>query len=64
MEGHEVKAIRAALGITQAELARRLTALDNKKVSRRTVESWEWDLRSPGEENERKLNELKAKQPR
>ena len=55
MEGHEVKAIRERLGITQAELARRIG------VSRRTVESWEWDLRSPGEENERKLSELRGK---
>ena len=62
MEGHEVKAIRAALGITQAELARRLTSLDNKKVSRRTVESWEQGSRGhPNEENERKLNELRGK---
>lgn len=52
MEAREVKAIRAKLGITQAELARRL------KVSRRTVESWEWNLRSPGEENEQKINDL------
>ena len=52
MEGHEVKAIRAALGITQAELARRIG------VSRRTVESWEWDLRNPGDENAEKLRKL------
>lgn len=52
MTGKEVKAIRERLGITQAELARRID------VSRRTVESWEWDLRCPGEENERKLRAL------
>jgi DNA-binding transcriptional regulator YiaG len=54
MEGHEVKAIRERLGITQAELARRIG------VSRRTVESWEWDLRKPGDENADKLRKMEG----
>jgi predicted thioesterase len=72
MEGHEVKAIRESLGtngkpISKVELARRLTAIDGKRVSWRTVESWEQEIgdgqyrRGISEENERKLNELRGK---
>ena len=59
MEGHEVKAIRERLGITQSELARRIG------VSVRTVESWEQERRAhPNEKNAEKLRKLENDIPR
>lgn len=52
MEAEDVKRIRDRLGITQAELARRLG------TSRRNVENWEQGLRGVGEENAEKLRKL------
>jgi transcriptional regulator with XRE-family HTH domain len=55
MEADDVKRIRAKLGITQAELARRIGG-----VSRRTVEGWEQGLRGIGEVNAEKLRKLEG----
>jgi len=50
MDGKQVKAKREKLGLTRAELARRIG------VSIRTVESWEQGARiEPNEENERRI---------
>lgn len=52
MEAEDVKRIRAKLGITQSDLARRLG------TSRRNVENWEQGMRGVGEENAEKLRKL------
>ena len=55
MKADEIKAIREKAGISQKTLAARLG------LSRRTIEGWEQGLRSPNEENERKIKALKGK---
>jgi DNA-binding transcriptional regulator YiaG len=60
MEADDVKRIRAKLGITQAELAERLTKMDGKPVSWRTVGDWEQGRRGIGEVNAEKLRKLEG----
>jgi DNA-binding transcriptional regulator YiaG len=60
MEPHEIKALRERLGVSQAGLARLMTDLDGRKVSRRTVEQWEQDIRGVGPDNLKKLKRLEA----
>lgn len=52
MDFYDVKRIRTKLGITQAELARRLG------TSRRNIENWEQGTRGIGDTNAEKLRKL------
>ncbi len=52
MTKEEVKTARETLGISQAELARRIG------VSRRTVEGWEQDRREPTDASVAKIEAL------
>jgi DNA-binding transcriptional regulator YiaG len=52
MTKDEVKTARETLGISQAELARRIG------VSRRTVEGWEQDRREPTADSVAKIEAL------